>query len=91
MSLNENPPINAIPCNERSVTNVKPITSTLTRARRFRTDRYRYKEQPEYLVELVAFGIIIIAALLSLPDAISTLKTPRGPFSLPDGSQRAGR
>ena len=70
---------------------MKPITSTLTRARRFLTGRYRYKKQPEYLVELVAFGIIIIAALLSLPDALPTLKTPRGPFSLPDGSQRAVR
>ena len=72
MSLNENPRINAIPCNERSVTNVKPITSTLTRARRFRAGRYRYKKQPEYLVELVAFGIIIIAALLSLANAMAT-------------------
>jgi hypothetical protein len=83
MSLNENLPINTNPGNERSVTNVKLITSTLTRVRRFLTGRYRYKEQPEYLVELVAFGIIIIAALLSLPNAMATLKTPRGPFFCP--------
>ena len=80
MSLNENPPINAIPRNERSVTNVKPITSTLTRARRFRTGRYRYKKQPEYLVELVAFGIIIMAALLSLPDNIDSQNSWRALF-----------
>jgi hypothetical protein len=71
MSLNENPPINTNPGNERSVANVKPITP-LTRARRFLAGRYRYKEQPEYLVELVAFGIIIIAALLSLANAMAT-------------------
>jgi hypothetical protein len=58
--------------NERSVTNVKPITLRPTRARRFLTDRYRYKERPEYLIELVAFGIIIIAALLSLANAMAT-------------------
>jgi hypothetical protein len=51
---------------------VKPITSRRTSARRFLTDRYRYKERPEYLIELVAFGVIIIAALLSLANAMGT-------------------
>jgi len=59
---------------------VKPITSTLTRARRFLTGRYRYKKQPEYLVELVAFGIIIMAALLSPPDNIDSQNSWRALF-----------
>ena len=51
---------------------MKPITPRSTRARRFPTDRYRHKERPEYLVELVAFGVIMIAALLSLANAMAT-------------------
>jgi hypothetical protein len=44
------------------------------RARRFLTDRYAYRERPDYLIELVAFGIIVITAILSLANAIATLK-----------------
>ena len=72
MSLNENPPINTNRDNERSATNLKPVTPRPTRARQFLTDRYRYKERPEYLIELVAFGIIIIATLCSLANAAAT-------------------
>ena len=42
------------------------------RASRFFSDRYAYRERPEYLVELVAFGIILIAVTLSLGNAVAT-------------------
>ena len=36
------------------------------RTSRFLSDRYAYRERPDYLIELVAFGIILIAVTLSL-------------------------
>jgi hypothetical protein len=42
------------------------------RASRFFSDRYAYRERPDYLVELVAFGIILIAVTLSLGNAVAT-------------------
>jgi hypothetical protein len=50
--------------------------TTLLRSRvsRFFTDRYVYKERPDYLIELVAFGIIIITAILSLTNAMRTFR-----------------
>jgi len=45
---------------------MKPTTSMRIRACRFLTDRYAYRERPDYLIELVAFGIIVITAILSL-------------------------
>ena len=53
---------------------MKPTTSIRIRASRFLTDRYAYRERPDYLIELVAFGIIIITAILSLTNAIGTLR-----------------
>jgi hypothetical protein len=53
---------------------MKPTTSMRIRASRFLTDRYAYRERPDYLIELVAFGIIVIAASLSLANAIATLR-----------------
>ena len=50
---------------------MKPTTSMRIRAARFFTDRYAYRERPDYLIELVAFGIILIIALLSLANAMS--------------------
>jgi hypothetical protein len=44
------------------------------RASRFLTDRYAYRERPDYLIELVAFGIIVITAILSLTNAMATLR-----------------
>ena len=44
------------------------------RARRFLTDRYAYRERPSYLVELLAFGIIAMTAILSLTHAIGAVK-----------------
>jgi len=42
------------------------------RASRFFSDRYGCRERPDYLVELVAFGIILIAVALSLGNAVAT-------------------
>ena len=49
---------------------MKPTTPIRIRASRFLTDRYAYRERPGYLVELVAFGIIVITAVLSLAHAM---------------------
>jgi hypothetical protein len=53
---------------------MKPTTSMRTRASRFLSDRYAYRERPDYLLELVAFGIIIITAMLSLTNAMATFR-----------------
>lgn len=42
--------------------------------RRFLTDRYAYREQPDYLPELIVFGLILIAVtwpLFSVANAMS--------------------
>ncbi|HEV3098129.1 MAG TPA: hypothetical protein VGY75_00280 [Candidatus Udaeobacter sp.] len=49
---------------------MKPTTSMRIRASRFLTDRYAYRERPDYLIELVAFGIIVFTAILSLANAL---------------------
>ena len=59
---------------ERSVSNIKPTTSMRIRVSRFFTDRYAYRERPDYLVELVAFGIIAIPTILSVANAMATLR-----------------
>jgi hypothetical protein len=53
---------------------MKPTTPMRIRASRFLTDRYAYRERPDYLIELVAFGIIVITAILSLTNAMVTLR-----------------
>jgi hypothetical protein len=53
---------------------MKPTTSVRSRTSGFRTGRYAYRERSDYLIELVAFGIIIITAILSLTNAIATLR-----------------
>jgi hypothetical protein len=42
---------------------MKSTTPTGIRIRRFITDRYAYRTKPEYLPELIAFGIIVLIAL----------------------------
>ena len=42
------------------------------RTSRFFTDRYAYRERPDYLIELVAFGVIVITAILALANAMAT-------------------
>jgi hypothetical protein len=49
---------------------MKPTTLMRIRISRFFTDRYAYRERPDYLVELVAFGIIVITAVLSVASAM---------------------
>jgi hypothetical protein len=53
---------------------MKPTTPVRIRASRFLTDRHAYRERPDYLIELVAFGIIVITAILSLANAMATLR-----------------
>jgi hypothetical protein len=63
------------PTYERSVINMKRTTSKRIRIFRFFPNRYTYSERPDYLIELVAFGILAITATLSLVNAVAT--TPR--------------
>jgi hypothetical protein len=42
---------------------MKSTTPTRIRVRRFITDRYAYRAQPNYFPELIAFGIIVLTAL----------------------------
>jgi len=53
---------------------MKPTTSRRIRARRFLDDRYAYRERPSYLVELVAFGIIVITAIVSLANVMGAIR-----------------
>ena len=43
--------------------NLKTKNSLRIRASRFFSDRYAYRAQPNYLFELVAFGIIVFIAV----------------------------
>jgi hypothetical protein len=51
---------------------MKTTNSLRVRASRFFSDRYAYRERPDYLIELVAFGVIVITATLSLVNAMAT-------------------
>jgi hypothetical protein len=51
---------------------MKTTNSLRVRASRFLSDRYAYGERPDYLIELVAFGIIVITLALSLSNAMAT-------------------
>jgi len=53
---------------------MKPTTPMRIRASRFFTDRYAYGERPDYLIELVAFGVIVITATLSLADMLAIFR-----------------
>lgn len=43
--------------------NTETTNSVRVRVSRFFTDRYAYRAQPNYLSELVAFGIILLMAI----------------------------
>ena len=45
---------------------MKDTTPTPIRVRRFITDRYAYRAQPEYLSELITFGVIVLTAFWSM-------------------------
>ena len=51
--------------------NMKTTNPLRIRAR-FLSDRYTYRERPDHLIELVAFGIILIAVTLSMANAVAT-------------------
>jgi hypothetical protein len=51
---------------------MKTTNSLRVRTSRFFSNRYAYRERPDYLIELVAFGIIVITVALSLADAMAT-------------------
>jgi hypothetical protein len=53
---------------------MKPTTPMRIRASGFLTDRYAYRERPDYLIELVAFGVIEITAILPLANAMATFR-----------------
>jgi len=44
---------------------MKDTTPTRIRIRRFITDRYAYRSKPDFLPELIAFGVVI--AVVSWP------------------------
>jgi len=51
---------------------MKTTNSLRSRASHFFSNRRAYTEQPDSLIELVAFGIILIAVTLSLANAMTT-------------------
>jgi hypothetical protein len=54
--------------------NMQTTDSIRVRASRFFSDRYAYRAQPNYLSELVAFGIVVFIAiwpLISLANAMA--------------------
>jgi len=56
---------------------MKPTTSTRDRTFRFLSDRYAYRERPNYLAELAVFGIIAIITIwpmFSPADALVILR-----------------
>ena len=56
---------------------MRTITVTRLRASHFFSDRYAYREQPNYLPELVGFGIIVVTAawpILLLVNAIASMR-----------------
>jgi hypothetical protein len=53
---------------------LETTNSIRVRASRFFSDRYAYRAQPNYLSELVAFGIIVVIAIwpiISLAEAMA--------------------
>lgn len=57
---------------------MKETTPTRIRIRRFITDRYAYRARPDFLPELIAFGIVLVVItwpLILLVEAFAgTLK-----------------
>jgi hypothetical protein len=54
--------------------NMETTNSLRVRASRFFTDRYAYRTQPDYLSELVAFGMIVFISIwpiILLGDAMA--------------------
>ena len=56
---------------------MKTMTSIRTRASRFLSDRYAYRERPNVLSDLVVFGLIVVTVIwpiFSLVNAMATLR-----------------
>ena len=56
---------------------MKNTTPFRIRLSRFITNRYAYRTQPNYLCEFVAFGLLVVTAILpffALAHAIATLR-----------------
>jgi len=51
---------------------MKTTNSLRNRASRLFSSHHARGERPDYLIELVAFGIILIAVTLSLANAMTT-------------------
>jgi hypothetical protein len=51
---------------------MKMTNSLRVRASRFFNNRYAYRERLDHLIELVAFGIIVITVTVSLANAMAT-------------------
>ena len=45
---------------------MKNTSLTPIRVRRFITDRYAYRAQPDYLSELITFGVIVLTVFWSM-------------------------
>ena len=45
---------------------MKNTTPTPIRFRRFISDRYAYRAQPDYLSELITFGVIVLTVFWSM-------------------------
>ena len=45
---------------------MKNTTPRQMRVRRFTTDRYAYRAQPDYSSELITFGVIVLTAFWSM-------------------------
>ena len=57
--------------------NLKTKNSLRVRASRFFSDRYAYRAQPDYLSELVAFGIIVFIAVWPIILLANAMAGPR--------------
>jgi len=57
--------------------NTETTNSIRVRASRFFTDRYAYRAQPDYLSELVAFGIVVFIAAWPIILLANAMAAPR--------------
>jgi len=51
---------------DRRVETMKNTTPTPIRIRRFITDRYAYRARPDYLSELITFGVLVLTVFWSM-------------------------
>ena len=57
---------------------MKNTTPTPIRVRRFITDRFAYRAQPDYFSELITFGVIVLTVFWSMFVLASAMaRTPK--------------